>query len=80
MTYAVDYSTDQYASKVLEKAIKTGGPDLLSQYLDAITKSSEIRRPRIPLIDIASDQYGNVSLYDVTNIVSHPIYTRQRFR
>lgn len=61
MENAVDYSMDQYASKVIEKAIKTGGAEVLSRYVEAITQPvPEQTRPRMPLIDIASDQYGNV--------------------
>lgn len=63
MDNAIDYSVDQYASKVIEKAIKFEGHDNLGRYLKAITSvSNESKlRPRVPLIDIASDQYGNVS-------------------
>ena len=62
MTNAVDYSVDQYASKVIEKAIKSGDPAILARYLSALvnTPENDRARPRVPLIDIASDQYGNV--------------------
>lgn len=62
MANAVDYSVDQYASKVIEKVIKAGDTEILARYLEAITKipESDRARPRTPLIDIASDQYGNV--------------------
>ena len=49
---------DQFASKVVEKCLKIGGPDFLSRYLDRVCEGRH-DRPRIPLIDIASDQYGN---------------------
>ncbi|GKT87039.1 pumilio-family RNA binding repeat protein [Colletotrichum tofieldiae] len=32
--YAAEYSTDQYASKVVEKCLKIGGGEFLSRYLD----------------------------------------------
>ncbi|KAI4863705.1 ARM repeat-containing protein [Hypoxylon rubiginosum] len=56
--YAAEYSMDQYASKVVEKCLKIGGPEFLSRYLDRVCEG-RMDRPRIPLIDIASDQYGN---------------------
>ena len=58
---AIEYSTDQYASKVLEKAVKTGYPGLVGRYLQVITTLPPTNRgrPRLPIIDIASDQYGN---------------------
>ncbi|KAI1108430.1 armadillo-type protein [Nemania sp. NC0429] len=56
--YAAEYSMDQYASKVVEKCLKIGGTDFLARYLDRVCEG-RMDRPRIPLIDIASDQYGN---------------------
>ncbi|KAI3338553.1 armadillo-type protein [Ustulina deusta] len=56
--YAAEYSMDQYASKVVEKCLKIGGTEFLARYLDRVCEG-RIDRPRIPLIDIASDQYGN---------------------
>lgn len=64
---SVAYSVDQFASKVVEKAIKAGGPDILNQYLAKVTEGRP-DRPRIPLIDIASDQYGN---YLIQHILQH---------
>ncbi|KTW28110.1 hypothetical protein T552_01971 [Pneumocystis carinii B80] len=64
---SVAYSVDQFASKVVEKAIKAGGPDILNQYLAKVTEG-RADRPRIPLIDIASDQYGN---YLIQHILQH---------
>lgn len=63
MDHAVEYSIDQYASKVIEKAIKSGDEAILGRYLVSITgtRVNDRSRPRMPLIDIASDQYGNVS-------------------
>ncbi|OAL37885.1 hypothetical protein AYO20_02718 [Fonsecaea nubica] len=52
------YSIDQFASKVVEKCLKIGGPEFLDRYLGVIT-TAHPDRPRIPLIDIAGDQYGN---------------------
>ncbi|KAH6847921.1 armadillo-type protein [Chaetomium sp. MPI-CAGE-AT-0009] len=65
--YAAEYSMDQFASKVVEKCLKIGGPDFLSRYLDRVCEG-RIDRPRIPLIDIASDQYGN---YLIQYILTH---------
>ncbi|KAL9620277.1 MAG: hypothetical protein Q9160_005176 [Pyrenula sp. 1 TL-2023] len=55
---AYNYSIDQFASKVVEKCLKIGGVDFLERYLGAITTPLP-DRPRIPLVDIAGDQYGN---------------------
>ncbi|KAK6363294.1 hypothetical protein TWF730_000734 [Orbilia blumenaviensis] len=56
---AVDYSMDQYASKVVEKCLKTGvAPGFLDRYLERVCEG-RADRPRLPIIDIASDQYGN---------------------
>ncbi|KEZ43809.1 hypothetical protein SAPIO_CDS3961 [Scedosporium apiospermum] len=65
--YASEYSTDQFASKVVEKCLKIGGPEFLGRYLDRVCEGRP-DRPRIPLIDIASDQYGN---YLVQYILTH---------
>jgi hypothetical protein len=55
---AVQLSTDQFASKVVEKALRIGGPTFLTRFVDRVSVGRK-DRPRIPLIDIASDQYGN---------------------
>ncbi|KAK1965259.1 ARM repeat-containing protein [Colletotrichum sublineola] len=65
--YAAEYSTDQYASKVVEKCLKIGGGEFLSRYLDRVCEGRH-DRPRIPLVDIASDQYGN---YLIQYILTH---------
>ncbi|RKF73567.1 Pumilio-like protein 6, chloroplastic [Golovinomyces cichoracearum] len=65
--YASEYSMDQFASKVVEKCLKIGGPEFLSRYLDRVCEG-RLDRPRIPLIDIASDQYGN---YLIQYILTH---------
>ncbi|KAL2193493.1 armadillo-type protein [Corynascus similis CBS 632.67] len=65
--YAAEYSMDQFASKVVEKCLKIGGPEFLSRYLDRVCEG-RMDRPRIPLIDIASDQYGN---YLIQYILTH---------
>ncbi|KAH0558557.1 hypothetical protein GP486_004784, partial [Trichoglossum hirsutum] len=64
---AAEYSMDQFASKVVEKCLKIGGPEFLERYLDRVCEG-RADRPRIPLIDIASDQYGN---YLVQYILTH---------
>ncbi|KAJ9149960.1 Meiotic coiled-coil protein 2 [Pleurostoma richardsiae] len=65
--YAAEYSMDQFASKVVEKCLKIGGTEFLSRYLDRVCEG-RVDRPRIPLIDIASDQYGN---YLIQYILTH---------
>ncbi|KAL2185271.1 ARM repeat-containing protein [Thermothelomyces heterothallicus CBS 203.75] len=65
--YAAEYSMDQFASKVVEKCLKIGGSEFLGRYLDRVCEG-RMDRPRIPLIDIASDQYGN---YLVQYILTH---------
>ena len=41
---------DQFASKVVEKCLKIGGPDFLERYLERVCEGRP-DRPRIPLID-----------------------------
>ncbi|KAK0626141.1 armadillo-type protein [Immersiella caudata] len=65
--YAAEYSMDQFASKVVEKCLKISGPEFLSRYLERVCEG-RMDRPRIPLIDIASDQYGN---YLIQYILTH---------
>lgn len=65
--YASEYSMDQFASKVVEKCLKISGPEFLGRYLDRVCEG-RMDRPRIPLIDIASDQYGN---YLIQYILTH---------
>ncbi|KAL5630461.1 hypothetical protein BROUX41_000333 [Berkeleyomyces rouxiae] len=68
---AAEYSTDQFASKVVEKCLKIGGPDFISRYLDRVCEGRP-DRPRIPLIDIAGDQYGNYLIqYILLNTTQH---------
>ncbi|KAJ6783713.1 hypothetical protein PWT90_05463 [Aphanocladium album] len=64
--YASEYSTDQFASKVVEKCLKIGGTDFLGRYLDRVCEGRR-DRTRIPLIDIASDQYGNYLIQWILN-------------
>lgn len=47
---AVDYSMDQFASKVVEKCLKIGGTDFLDRYLSRVCVG-RADRPRMPLID-----------------------------
>ncbi|SMR47199.1 unnamed protein product [Zymoseptoria tritici ST99CH_3D1] len=56
--YATEYSLDQFASKVVEKCLKIGGNEFLDRYLDRVCEARP-DRPRMPLIDIAGDQFGN---------------------
>ncbi|KAK9388542.1 armadillo-type protein [Lipomyces mesembrius] len=55
---AAAYSMDQFASKVIEKLLKCSGADVVDRYLARICDGRP-ERPRIPLIDIASDAHGN---------------------
>lgn len=50
LCYATEYSMDQFASKVVEKCLKIGGPDFLERYLARVCEGRS-DRPRIPLID-----------------------------
>ncbi|KAL2368708.1 hypothetical protein RJ035_007332 [Blastomyces gilchristii] len=58
LLWATDYSMDQFASKVVEKCLKIGGSEFLDRYLTRVC-TGRPDRPRMPLIDIAGDQYGN---------------------
>ncbi|EFW98751.1 pumilio-family RNA-binding repeat protein [Grosmannia clavigera kw1407] len=58
--YAAEYSMDQFASKVVEKCLKIGGAEFLGRYLDRVCEG-RVDRPRIPLIDIASDHTERLS-------------------
>ncbi|KAK2871610.1 hypothetical protein FQN49_003013 [Arthroderma sp. PD_2] len=58
LCWATDYSMDQFASKVVEKCLKIGGAEFLDRYLARVC-TGRPDRPRMPLIDIAGDQYGN---------------------
>lgn len=56
--FATEYSMDQFASKVVEKCLKISGNDFLDRYLDRVCEA-RVDRPRMPLIDVAGDQFGN---------------------
>lgn len=56
---AVQLSMDQFASKVVEKALRIGGEEFMNKFIKRISTVSCSHRPRMALIDIASDQYGN---------------------
>ncbi|KAL4789377.1 armadillo-type protein [Aspergillus venezuelensis] len=59
LLWAVDYSMDQFASKIVEKCLKIGGSEFLDRYLSRVC-TGRTDRPRMPLIDrVAGDQYGN---------------------
>ncbi|OAG01800.1 ARM repeat-containing protein [Paraphaeosphaeria sporulosa] len=71
LRFATDYSVDQYASKVIEKCLKIGGNDFLDRYLERVCEGRQ-DRPRMPLIDIAGDQFGNYLIqYILTNSGAH---------
>ncbi|KAF1844655.1 pumilio-family RNA binding repeat domain-containing protein [Cucurbitaria berberidis CBS 394.84] len=67
LRFATEYSTDQYASKVIEKCLKIGNGDFLDHYLERVCEGRP-DRPRMPLIDIAGDQFGN---YLIQHILTH---------
>ena len=67
LTHAAAYSTDQFASKVIEKALKCCGPEIFQSYIAEIVKK-ELGRPRVALIDISSDIYGN---YLIQYVLQH---------
>lgn len=67
LRFATEYSMDQYASKVIEKCLKIGGNEFLDRYLERVCEGRS-DRPRMPLIDIAGDQFGN---YLVQYILTH---------
>lgn len=50
LRFATEYSTDQFASKVVEKCLKVAGTDFLDRYLEKICEAQP-DRPRMPLID-----------------------------
>ncbi|PYH98349.1 pumilio-family RNA binding repeat protein [Aspergillus ellipticus CBS 707.79] len=58
IVWSVDYSMDQFSSKIVEKCLKIGGSEFLDRYLARVC-TGRTDRPRMPLIDIAGDQYGN---------------------
>jgi hypothetical protein len=58
LEHSASYSTDQFASKVIEKALKCCGPDIFQSYISKIVEK-EPGRPRVALVDISSDVYGN---------------------
>ncbi|KAI2484953.1 Pumilio-family RNA binding repeat domain containing protein [Pyrenophora tritici-repentis] len=67
LRFSTEYSMDQYASKVIEKCLKIGGGEFLDRYLDRVCEARP-DRPRMPLIDIAGDQFGNYLIqYILTN-------------
>ncbi|KAJ4992802.1 hypothetical protein SVAN01_01848 [Stagonosporopsis vannaccii] len=67
LRFATEYSMDQYASKVIEKCLKIGNAEFLDRYLERVCEGRP-DRPRMPLIDIAGDQFGNYLIqYILTN-------------
>jgi hypothetical protein len=50
LLWSVDYSMDQFASKVIEKCLKIGGSEFLDRYLARVC-TGRADRPRMPLID-----------------------------
>jgi hypothetical protein len=58
---------DQFASKVIEKMLKCCGSDIFQTYISKVVEK-EPGRPRVALIDISSDVYGN---YLIQYILQH---------
>ncbi|KAF1353224.1 armadillo-type protein [Delphinella strobiligena] len=67
LRFATEYSMDQFASKVVEKCLKISSTDFLDRYLDRVCEARP-DRPRMPLIDISGDQFGN---YLIQYILTH---------
>lgn len=53
LLWSVDYSMDQFASKIVEKCLKIGGSEFLDRYLTRVC-TGRTDRPRMPLIDSKS--------------------------
>ncbi|CAO2648621.1 Nn.00g078880.m01.CDS01 [Neocucurbitaria sp. VM-36] len=71
LRFATEYSMDQYASKVIEKCLKIGSGEFLDRYLERVCEGRP-DRPRMPLIDIAGDQFGNYLIQHIlTNSSAH---------
>ncbi|KAK9472099.1 armadillo-type protein [Dipodascopsis tothii] len=68
---AAQYSVEQYASKVIEKLLKCGRPEVIDRYLARICEGLP-NRPRIPLIDIASDAHGNYLIQYILQNATQP--------
>ncbi|KAK7203020.1 armadillo-type protein [Myxozyma melibiosi] len=68
---AVAYSMDQYASKVIEKMLKHCSSEVVDRYLTKICEGRP-ERPRIPLIDIASDAHGNYLIQYILHNATKP--------
>ena len=67
LRFATEYSMDQFASKVVAQCLKIGNTYFLDRYLDRVCEARH-ERPRMPLIDIAGDQFGNYLIqYILTN-------------
>ena len=66
LEFATEYSTHQFASKVVEKCLKVLGNHFLDRYLPRICEARP-DRIRLPLIDISGDQFGN---YLIQHILS----------
>ncbi|PNS14468.1 hypothetical protein CAC42_3754 [Sphaceloma murrayae] len=73
LMFATSYSTDQFASKVVEKCLKVCGNEFLDRYLERVCAYRH-DVPRMDLIDIAGDQYGN---YLIQHILTHADPTRR---
>ncbi|GAN07477.1 hypothetical protein MAM1_0163d06974 [Mucor ambiguus] len=56
---SVQLSMDQFASKVVERALRIGGQQFMKKFIQYTSSNNAKYRPRMALIDIASDQYGN---------------------
>ena len=58
LDHSASYSTDQFASKVIEKALKCCDAEFFQSYISKLIEK-EAGRPRVALVDISSDIHGN---------------------
>ncbi|KAI8378517.1 armadillo-type protein [Blakeslea trispora] len=73
---ATQLSMDQFASKVVEKTLRIGGQQFITQFIKRISETSYANRPRMALVDIASDQYGN---YVIQWLINHATEEQKAF-
>lgn len=70
ITEAVQLCMDQFASKVVEKALRIGGHKFITRFIQRISSTNLANKPRMALVDIASDQYGNYVVQWLINNVN----------
>ncbi len=65
LRFATEYSTDQFASKVVEKCLKVGAQDFMDRYLEKVCEARP-DRPRMPLID---SEWSSTKSFDLELII-----------